>query len=434
MLRFAVPALGISLAGPIMTNIDNAFVGRLCGTAALAAMSPGTVLSDYILYLFIFLPRATIGLVARSRAQGQIAVRRELSRALSAALLVGVALTLMYLVATPALLALFGVSSELMRDASAYVRIRGLVAWAALMQSVALSGLLATRDSVTPLKVVIIAACLNFAGDWLLCVWPLQLGVAGAAWATALSTLAGFSLMLQALHRKGLSPELRVLRKADLVPLLEYARPLAVVILTRFIGLTCMAMAAGTRGTTSVAAYQVLANVLILFGLCGEPLSQIAQTMLPSLLDEQVNDGKPAAKFLKNLFLLAMCVGLIAGCSAWCFMRYASSSFTRDAHVLHIVRQTAPVVAVCIASLVLQQPLDGTLVAAREFSFVIKLSVITMLSQLCVLSAVLHFNLGLSFVFLSLAVRYWVFTVSASLRVLKGKGSLGRAVRSSPSH
>ena len=36
--------------------------------------------------------------------------------------------------------------------AGTYVRIRGLVAWAALMQSVALSGLLAAKDSVTPLK------------------------------------------------------------------------------------------------------------------------------------------------------------------------------------------------------------------------------------------------------------------------------------------
>ena len=31
--------------------------------------------------------------------------------------------------------------------------------------------------------------------------------------------------------------------------------------------------------------WEVLANVVVLFGLFGEPLSQTAQTMLPSLLD-----------------------------------------------------------------------------------------------------------------------------------------------------
>ena len=54
--------------------------------------------------------------------------------------------------ATPQLLRLLGVAPALRPPAASYVRLRGLVAWAALMQSVALSGLLAAKDSVTPLK------------------------------------------------------------------------------------------------------------------------------------------------------------------------------------------------------------------------------------------------------------------------------------------
>merc|ERR1719277_1571493 len=65
LVKFALPALGISLAGPILSNIDNAFVGRLSGRTALAALSPGTTVADNILYLLVFLPRATVGLVSR---------------------------------------------------------------------------------------------------------------------------------------------------------------------------------------------------------------------------------------------------------------------------------------------------------------------------------------------------------------------------------
>jgi len=65
MLRFALPALGIYLTNPLMSNIDNAFVGRTAGTQALAAMSPATTLSDLLLMMFSFLGRATTGIVSR---------------------------------------------------------------------------------------------------------------------------------------------------------------------------------------------------------------------------------------------------------------------------------------------------------------------------------------------------------------------------------
>lgn len=65
MLAFAIPALGIYLSNPLMSNIDNAFVGRTVGTAGLAALSPATICTDQMLYLFSFLGRATTGIVAR---------------------------------------------------------------------------------------------------------------------------------------------------------------------------------------------------------------------------------------------------------------------------------------------------------------------------------------------------------------------------------
>ena len=67
----------------------------------------------------------------------------------------------------------------------------GLVSWASLAQGVCLSAILATRDALTPLKVVFTAAALNCLGDLLFCCYR-PWGVAGAAAATALSTLAGF--------------------------------------------------------------------------------------------------------------------------------------------------------------------------------------------------------------------------------------------------
>ena len=90
VLKFYGPALGIFLAGPLLSNIDNAIVGRAAGVQALAALSPGTVLSDQVLYLFSFLGRATTGLVARAyAAEGAAGAKRELRRPLALAFAVG---------------------------------------------------------------------------------------------------------------------------------------------------------------------------------------------------------------------------------------------------------------------------------------------------------------------------------------------------------
>ena len=66
MLSFAIPALGIYLSNPLLSNIDNAFVGQTVGTKGLAALSPATICTDQMLYLFSFLSRATTGLVSRA--------------------------------------------------------------------------------------------------------------------------------------------------------------------------------------------------------------------------------------------------------------------------------------------------------------------------------------------------------------------------------
>jgi Na+-driven multidrug efflux pump len=68
LLRFAIPALGIYLSNPLLSNIDNIFVGRTAGTKALAAMSPATTLTDLLLMTFSFLGRAATGIVTRAYA------------------------------------------------------------------------------------------------------------------------------------------------------------------------------------------------------------------------------------------------------------------------------------------------------------------------------------------------------------------------------
>ncbi|CAE7803821.1 DTX47 [Symbiodinium microadriaticum] len=192
--------------------------------------------------------------------------------------------------------------------------------------------------------------------------------------------------------------------------------------------LTVMAKTAGTMGTASIAGYQVLANVVVLFGLFGEPLSQTAQTMLPSLLDGGPDRQAQARTLLRNLAGLAIAVSAAVGGAAFLALQGAGGVFSRDPQVQEILRSTI-MVPITISSLILSQACDGTMLAAKEFPLVIKTTLLTTSLQVLILCGVNFFHWGLEVVFLSLAVRYWIFLAVMLTKALSGSGPLGRALR-----
>ncbi len=221
MLKFVLPALGIYLMNPLLSNIDNSFVGRTVGKAGLAALSPATLCIDQALYLFSFLSRATTGLASRAYANasstsgpddgtGNVGAARDAaSPALTVSLICGVALTLLYTFRTSSLLEILNVDPVLRASASSYIHWRGVSAWAAMAQSVLLSLFMVTRDVITPLKIISCAAIVNIIGDGLCCVWPIRGGCGGAAAATTCATLISSFWMVNTLRKKKLLPALR---------------------------------------------------------------------------------------------------------------------------------------------------------------------------------------------------------------------------------
>eukprot|EP00435_Cladocopium_sp_Y103_P017915 s2762_g4.t1 len=427
MLRFALPALGIYLANPIMSNIDNSFVGRFGGTTALAALSPGGVLADNLFFLFnSVLSAATTGLVARAWPKGVKNARQELTRTFTFALAVGVPLTLFYFFCSNWALGLMGVAPDVREMAASYARIRGLVAWASLAQGVCLSAILATRDAVTPLKVVCTAAALNCLGDFLFCCWPLQTGVSGAAAATALSTMAGFALMLRSLKRKQILPSIEAEALRDAGPVLEYAGPMMIINTTRIMGYTAMAFAAAALGTQELAAYQVILGIFVLFAFVGAPLSQTAQSMLPPLIE--ANDTEGSRKVSGNVLTIATAVSLVAGCLCFAALRFGAQTFTNDVAVLGQVHSTAFMVLLTTVALLLSSSIDGALLAAKDFRFIVFQQGLVVAIQLFLLWMALKMHMGLPAVWMTLAVRVMVFIPGALAWVCTGNGPLGRVM------
>lgn len=354
MLKFAVPALGIFLANPLLSNIDNAFVGKTVGTQGLAALSPATICTDQMLYLFSFLSRATTGLVSRARGletdpdKKNAATAEVGSTPLTVGLMAGALLSVFYAFCTPGMLSFLNVTPALRGSAASYIYWRGAIAWAALAQSVALSIMLASRDSVTPLKIVALAAGVNVVGDYLLCVFPLQWGVAGAAAATTFATLFSSTFLIRALKKKKIIPKIKLPSRKELSSLMEFTGPLLGITLTRLFGFVNMQRTAMTLGVKHTAAYQLCVNLMIFFLLFGEPLSQLSQTQLPELID--AGDGAQVKSNLKSVLSLGTITSLIIGGVAGLAALFGSSLFSSDPAVQMLAKGAAPALFLAVAT------------------------------------------------------------------------------------
>ena len=367
MLKFALPALGIYLANPLLSNIDNAFVGKTVGTTGLAALSPGTICTDQMVYLFSFLSRATTGLVSRAYGSNvdpeekNEAAAKAGSAPLTVSLICGFCLSIFYAFFTPKMLATLNVAPALRASAASYIYWRGAITWAALAQGVSLSIMMATRDVTTPLKIVALSAIVNIVGDALLCVWPLQLGVSGAGAATAFATLFSSAFMIRGLRRKGILPKIRLPTKKELVSLTEFTGPLFAITITRLIGFVSMQRAAMSLGVKQTAAYQLCINLIIFFLLFGEPLSQLSQTQLPALIDSE--DGKQVRSNLKSVLALgiftALGIGSVAGLSVF----FGASAFSSDLIVQGLAKEAAPSVFLTVATAIFAVTVDGAMLA-----------------------------------------------------------------------
>jgi len=240
--------------------------------------------------------------------------------------------------------------------------------------------------------------------------------------------------MLRALKSQGLLPRSWSRLPADSVdprPLLEYAGPLLVVVACRFMGLACMAFAAAALGTISLAAYQVLINLLVLFGLVGEPLSQAAQAALPPLLER--GKSRAARRAFKELLRMGLLAAAVAGGLAGAMAYFGGGLFSSEPAVLAQVRTCAGPLALTVAALVISYPIDGGMLATRDFRVLVALSAAVVVLQLPFLAAVVdgwgrgvHGMAGtaLALVLVTYAFRFMAYAVCALGRVMRRGGVL----------
>lgn len=305
MLQLAVPAMGALLADPILGLVDTAVVGRI-GATELAALGLGVAVLATVSWVFNFLVFGTTAAVARGVGAGddELAGRR-VAHAGWAALVLGVGVGVLVLVAARPMLELMGAVDEIVPPATTYLRIRAVGIVGLLVGYVGHGAFRGLSDTRTPLVVAVAANVANGLLDVVL-VFGLGMGLAGAAWATVAAELITAGAFVVLLRRRGIPltghgpPSLAEVRELVAVSRDLFLRTGALVG-----GLLAVTAAAARIGTVTTAAHQVLWQVWVLISFLMDGFAIAAQAMVGTALGA----GDPERARFDTRALLAWGVG-----------------------------------------------------------------------------------------------------------------------------
>ncbi|GBG68787.1 hypothetical protein CBR_g3327 [Chara braunii] len=406
-VRFGGPALGIWLANPIMNLVGTAIVGRTC-VLQLAALGPGSVLCDQVAYAFTFLSGLTSTLVATSAAKGELRkTERHVSDLLGVSLACGCLLMLFVARSSPGFIAGFvgDKGRGLIPLSLSYVSIRNL-GWPALLTtSVCQSTNLAFQDSWNPVKVLAAASALNLLGDIAFCVWSDN-GIAGVAWATVVSQYVAALLMLSAV-RKLNRIRLRISWPSwrDFRVYFNIAWPIFLVTVGKTSFYALLGYSAMGIGTSAMAAHQVMKSIFVINSVCGEPLSQTAQTFMPLYIhSSDPKYRKRTPLLLKSVLAIGWVQGLVTGTVAALISWQFAHAFTRDPAVVSEMRRVCLPLFFALLFSAVNIFLEGVLLSLRDVHYLALSMFLSLFAGACWLKLGTFLGLGIGWAWWALVV------------------------------
>lgn len=268
-------------AEPLTGLIDTAFVARL-GGAPLAGLGVATAILSGVSWLFNFLAIGTQTQVARLLGAGDNAeISRSTGTAVALSGLLGGVLIVALFPNLDATSALFSNEPAVVDASSIYLRIR-LIGAPAFLVTQAISGAFrGLQDMRTPLLIAIATNATNLALDAVLIhgADPIPaFGIAGAAWASAISHIGGAALSLALFHRKH-----RIARPASVahaVPLFTVGRDLVVRTGILLFFLMYTTRVANTVSLQAGATHQAIRQAWIFSAFLLDAYATTAQSLL----------------------------------------------------------------------------------------------------------------------------------------------------------
>ncbi|NRD72263.1 MATE family efflux transporter [Shewanella sp. VB17] len=284
LLTLALPVILSNITVPLLGLVDTAVVGHLSNAYYLGGVAVGSTIITLLLWMFGFLRMATTGLVAQSYGAGNIQNQYKLLlQASTLALILGLSTVILQLPILNSVLLFTDASTEVEHYCRQYFNIRIWSTPFALLNLVFLGWLLGRQKPKAAMWQLIVANLANIGLD-LLFVLGLGWGVKGAAFASVLADIAGFTVALtmvyQQIKHTGDFDFSRLYKTLDISSyrrLLSLNTDIFIRSLCLQLSFAFMTFKGAGLGDNTVAANAVLLNLLLLISYALDGIAYYAE-------------------------------------------------------------------------------------------------------------------------------------------------------------
>jgi putative MATE family efflux protein len=365
IVGLALPAMAALAADPLLSLVDTALVGRL-GAVPLAGLGVSTALFTVAFFGFNFLTYGTTAEVARLRgARRPEEAATYALQALWLAVALGVLVTVVFEATSPLLLRLMGATGEVADAAGIYLRIRALASVPVLVVLVGHGAFRGRKDMRTPLVITVVVNVGNAVLSWFL-IYPLGLGIGGAALGTLVAQSAGAATFI-VLGCRRFSPPTLAVEPAAMRRIVGISRDLFLRTAALLSGLLVSTAVATRMGTIVVAAHQIARELWTMLALVQDGFAIAGQAMVATALG--AGHVAEARRIALRLLGWGTGFGILVGAVYLLSASVLPRVFTTDADVLAAVGAVWGLVALLqpIGGVVFV--LDGILMGAADFRF-----------------------------------------------------------------
>jgi len=367
-MAIALPALLGLVADPVLSMVDTGFVGRM-GPMDLAALGVCTSIFHMCFTVFRGSTVATTSLI--NSAEDPAEKRHIAKISLQLAGVLGSAVLLGLRFGGPAMLATMGVGSgsPMYKPACDYLFSRCWAAPAVVGIVVSEGAFRGNDDSKTPLVASAVAAALNLILDPLL-MFPLGMGMAGAAVATAVSQVGAAGVYGWRLWKRNLLPQ-----KADQVAPGTTPRIIKSILGANLAMLAkqgsmlvfyTMATALATRmGPMHVATHQIALSLFWLVTMWLDSGSISSQV----LMGKNLNNRQKAKSLTKYMAKYSLAQGLAFSALVAGIGGFVPGVFTQDAGIQSLLLKCLPHLALQQTLVSVTLILEGLAIGGNQFRY-----------------------------------------------------------------
>jgi len=381
LVRFAVPLLIGNIAQQLYSTVDSIVVGKYVGDGALASIGASGPIINLLLVLFMGVSVGAGIMVSQYfGAKDKEKLSEAVGTAITATIVSSLVITAMGLLVTDWAMALLNTPEDIYNMACNYMKILFIGMLGSAFYNIISGMLRGLGDSVMPLVFLIVACGLNIVLDiWFVADWGMNLGVAGAAWATIISqAISGVLCVWRLLSMKDIMKvSVRSLwpKKAMVMQLVRLGLPSGITQAIFSLAMIVVQSLTNSFGSEIIAVNTVVMRV---DGFAMMPNFTFG-TAMTTFAGQNIGAGKldRVEKGTKDCMKIGVTVSVILVAAILIFGKYLMVLFTSTQSVIDTGVLALRILAVGYVAMAVTQILSGVMRGAGDTMTPMWISMIT---------------------------------------------------------